>query len=234
MARPLRSAGDSASAVVPLAAAAEAARAARLSFDNGLERYELRPGGQPDVLLQARFGEPLPVIWAAQHDVHIDYPLGARLGRRAEPSVILLNPSLSWSIDVHGSATHLDADFTALRLQVLALHSGIAHSRLALGPPTAEHAIRLCSATDLRVERPAGVPVRIELAKGVTDMTLDHRHYGGTGSGLTDQTPGYDLARTRYLIIATGGVNRLTVTTRQARENGPMTAYKDGMQCDSR
>jgi len=55
--------------------------------------------------------------------------------------------------------------------------------------------------------------MRIELAKGATHVTLDHRHYGAIADGLTDQTPGYDSTRPRYLIIATAGVDSLTITT---------------------
>ena len=37
--------------IMPLAATSEATSGARLSFDNGLERYELRPDRQPDAVL---------------------------------------------------------------------------------------------------------------------------------------------------------------------------------------
>ena len=52
--------------VVPFSATADDAAA---SFDNGLERLELRADEDLQDLLNARFAEPYPVVWATGQDV---------------------------------------------------------------------------------------------------------------------------------------------------------------------
>jgi hypothetical protein len=199
--------------LVPFGAAGPAD--ARLSFDNGLERLDLRADGELDTLLEARFADPLPVVWAAEHNIHVEYPLGSRLLRRMRPSTVKLNSAAAWSLDIHGGAAYLDADLAGLRVQAVSFHSGVAHSRLALGRPTGRCTIRLSSLKDLRVERPADVPVRVEIAKGATNIALDDRRFGAVGNGLTDNTPGYDAMEDRYLLVVSSGVDGLTVTQRR-------------------
>ncbi len=185
---------------------------ARLSFDNGLGRLEVRAGENMADLLEARFTEPLPVVWAANHNVHVEYPLGSRLMRRMRHNVIQVNAMVPWAIDVHGGAEHLDADLTGVDVHSVAFHAGAAHLRLRLGHPTGSRAIRLASVKDLRIERPAGVPVRVEVAKGATNLTVDDRRLGAAAGRLTDQTPGYPAGDDCYLVIVSGGADTLTVS----------------------
>jgi hypothetical protein len=189
--------------------------AARLSFDNGLSRLDLRADADLDQLLDARFSDPAPTVWAADSSVHVEYPLGSRLLRRMGQNAVRISPRLPWSVDVHGGAAHLDADLTGVDLRFFAAHSGMAHARLALGRPAGTTTIRLDSVKDLRIERPGDVPMRVEIAKGATKVTLDDRHFGAIGSGLTDQTSGYTDADARYLVIVSGGADTLSITRKE-------------------
>lgn len=188
------------------------AAAARLIFDNGLARLDLRADEKLDDLLAARFAAPVPVVWASGHNVHVEYPLGSRLLRRMGPNVVRANPALPWALDVHGGAEHLDADLTGIDVHSIAFHAGAAHLRLVLGRPTGPRTIRLAAVKDLRIERPADVPVRVEIAKGATKVSIGDRWLGAVGGGLTEQTPGYDAAEHRYLLTVSGGADRLTLT----------------------
>ncbi|XVQ11359.1 FAD-dependent oxidoreductase [Spirillospora sp. CA-255316] len=189
----------------------EGAGVARLSFDNGLDRLSLsaRPG--LGGLVEADFGDPAPTVWSVDGKTHVEYPLGSRLLRRAAPSAVRIDPGSPWSVDVHGGAARLEADFTGVDLQSLAFHSGVAHVTITLGRPRGTRVVRLVSADDLTIRRPAGVPVRIEAAKGLTKVTLDDRSFGAVGNGLTDETPGYGTAEDRYLVIISGGASGLTL-----------------------
>lgn len=184
---------------------------ARLSFDNGTERLTLRADPGLTDLATGRFAEPYPVVWASGHDVHVEYPLGSRLLRRMRPSEIRLNPAASWSVDVHGGAAHLDADLRGVVLRTMTLHSGAAFGDLRLGTPDGTCTIRLSSVKDVRIARPAGVPVRLEIARGSTHVSLDARRTGAVGNGLADQTTGYDESPDRYLVLVSGGVDGLTI-----------------------
>lgn len=186
---------------------------ARLSFDSGLERLDLRAGYELEALLDARFGDPLPVVWIAEHNVHVEYPLGVRMLRRMGANSMRANPAVPWSLDVHGAAAHLDADLTGLRMRSLSFHAAVAHTELRLGRPDGECVIRLNAVKDLRIERPADVAVRLRITKGATDVVLDDRRFGAVGGGLVDETGDFAAAPHRYLVTVTGGVDRLTVTS---------------------
>jgi hypothetical protein len=184
---------------------------ARLSFDNGLERLSLSADPELTGLMEAEFADPYPVTWVDGQNVHVEYPLGSRLLRRMRANALRLSPAVSWSLDVHGGATHLAADLSALRVRSLAFHSGVARARLALGRPEGQVTVRLSSLLDLTLTRPENVPVRIELSRGAREVRLDARRVGAVGNGLSDSTPGYEAALDRYLVVITGGVDRFTV-----------------------
>ncbi|GLW63649.1 hypothetical protein Arub01_18930 [Actinomadura rubrobrunea] len=186
-------------------------RTARLSFDNGLERASLRSDASAAGLMDARFGSPLPTVWAADANVHVVYPTGARLLRRPRPSAIVLSPSVTWALDFHGGVSHVDADLRGLDLRSVTLHSGAARLRLVLDAPAETRVIRLASVTDLRIERPAQVPVRLEAAKGITRVRLDDEWYGAVGGGLTRST--HDSDAPGYRLIIARGADKVTVTS---------------------
>lgn len=184
---------------------------ARLSFDNGVERLRLHADRALPTLLDARFGEPLPVVWSTGCGVHVEYPLGSRLLRRVGPNTVLLSAAVAWSLDVHGGTAETVADLTAVRVGAVSFHGGVARSQLELGWPSGLCTIRLSSVKELRIARPAAVPVRLEVAKGSKDVRLDGRGLGAAAHGLTGQTAGYQGARDRYLVIVSGGADGLTV-----------------------
>jgi hypothetical protein len=155
---------------------------------------------------QARPNRLLPTS-----SVHVEYPLGSRLLRRARPNTVRLSTAVAWSLDVHGGTADTAADLTAVRVGAVSFHSGVARSQLALGWPNGLCTIRLSSVKELRITRPANAPVRLEVAKGATNVRLDGRRSGAVADGLTDQTAGYEGVRDRYLVIVSGGVDGLTV-----------------------
>lgn len=185
--------------------------AARLSFDNGVERLRLHADQAVHALLEARFGEPLPVVWSTECSVHVEYPLGSRLLRRTRPNTIRISTAIAWSLDVHGATADLAADLIDVRVGAVSFHGGVAHSRLALGRPSGLCTIRLSSAKELQITRPTSAPVRLEVAKGATNVRLDDRRFGAVVDGLTGQTADYQGVRDRYLVIVSGGVDGLTV-----------------------
>lgn len=185
--------------------------AARLSFDNGVERLRLHADQAVHALLEARFGAPLPVVWSTECSVHVEYPLGSRLLRRTRPNTIRISTAMAWSLDVHGATADTAADLTAVWVKSVSFHGGVARSQLALGRPNGLCIIRLSSAKDLQITRPASAPVRLEVAKGATNVRLGDRRFGAVADGLTGQTADYQGARDRYLVIVSGGVDGLTV-----------------------
>lgn len=184
---------------------------ARLCFDNGLAHVELGAAviGR---LLEARFDGPLPVVWADDGNVHVEYPLGSRLLRRSRRNSVVLNATVPWALDVHGGTAHLDADLRRVDVRSATFHSGAAHVRLALGRPAAPCTIRVASVSDLVLERPGDVPVRLEIGGGATKVELDGRWFGAVGGGLVEHAG--DGTSAGYHLIIGGGADRVTVTGR--------------------
>ncbi len=189
---------------------------ARLSFDNGLEHFALGAAGRQDTLLDAELAPPLPVVWTTERGVHLAYPSGSRLLRRAGRSTVRLNPAHPWALDLHGGAARLDADLTGIDLHSLTCYGGGADLRLVLDRPTAPRTLRLTSVDRLRVERPAGVAVRLEIAKGARDIVLDGQHFGAVGGGLTVGSDTGDGGEPGYLIAISGSAAAVTVAERSA------------------
>lgn len=114
---------------------------------------------------------------------------------------------------MHGGASGLEADLTGVDIRSVAFHSGAANVRLVLGRPEGRRPIRLAALKNIRIERPAGVPVRLELAGSATKVTFDDRWYGAIGGGLADHTAGYDPAAPHYVVIVAGSADTLTIVT---------------------
>ena len=200
--------------VVPFAQGAGAATAARLSFDNGVSRLDLRADADLDDLLDAQFSDPVPVVWAADHSIHVEYPLGSRLLRLSGTNAARISPRVPWSIDVHGGADRLSADLSGVDVRSVAVHSGAAYTSLTLGRPTGQRTLRFASVKDLRIQRPADVPMRLEIGKGATNVVLDSRSFGAVGRGLADQTSDYEGSDACYLVVIAGGADTVTITPR--------------------
>lgn len=218
---------------------------AELDFDTGMEHYDLRSmppratgdtpqhpaaagGGDIPPLLYAWFSHPRPVMWAADHAVHIEYPLGARLLRRMGPNTVVLNPDYSWSLAVHGSAAEVNADLTELDVRSISFHGSAARIRLRLGIPKGTRTIRCSSLANLYLAHPPPIPVRVELARGANRVGLHGRDIGAAGRGLFDQTSGWDTATDRWLLLASAGVSRLTVITDTTPGCSPAAVEQSG------
>jgi hypothetical protein len=181
---------------------------ARLSFDSGLAQLDIGTDDRLVDLMTTDFADPLPLVWTAGPNIHVEYPLGSRLLRKMGPNTVRLGPAVPWALDVHGGAEHLDADLTGLDVRSVAFHSGAAHLRLALGRPTEPTVIRLTSVKDLRLERPADVPVRLEIAKGATKVRHDDQWFGAVGGGLVSPPSSTGIG---YHVIVSGGADTLTI-----------------------
>ncbi len=197
---------------VPDPALGGATEVARLCFDSGMEHVTQRTG-EGDRLVEARFSGPLPVVWADGVNVHVDYPLGSRLLRRSSANDVVLNAGFAWSLDVHGGASHLDAELRDADVRSVAFHSGAGHVQLALGRPVEPCTIRMAAVSDFALERPADVPVRLEIAGGAARVLLDDRWYGAVGKGLVDHVG--DQGAIGYTLVIGGGADSVTVAGRK-------------------
>jgi hypothetical protein len=190
---------------------APASTMARFVFENGVERLDLRAERSPDRLLRASFTQPVPIVRVIDHDVHVAYPVGARLLRRSHDSAVRISPATPWTLEVDGGAAHVDADLTDVDVRAMTFRGDAAHLRLRLGRPTQLCSIRLRSVSDLVIERPADVAVMVKISNGATKVRLDDRWFGAVGSGLAEQTPVRESSDGCYVVTVSGGADTFTV-----------------------
>jgi class 3 adenylate cyclase len=169
----------------------------------------------PD-LYRTRFqGRPAEVLQQGD-TVTIEYPRGVLFfDRRRQASLVLLNPSVPWRIEVRGSAAKLTADLSAIALLGFEILDGGAREVfLFLPPPSGEVPIRIAGgATELGIHRPTGVPLRFRVAGGASGLALDDQRFRAVGGETLWQSQDYEGASDRYDILILKGASKVTVDT---------------------
>jgi DNA-binding MarR family transcriptional regulator len=128
---------------------------------------------------------------------------------RRNTTEIVLNASLPWTIELRGGATSLSADMRTVRLGMLDVAGGAGIVELALGRPSGVVPVRIAgSVGDVRVSRPADVPVVLTVAGGYRSAHLDGVEAWSPGR-ITSR--GAETAADRFEIQIAGGANNVDV-----------------------
>ena len=136
--------------------------------------------------------------------------------------------------EIVGGTSKLQGKITGLDLRSFELTGGVDQLRLTLGRPRGHVPIRLTGgANSIRIERPAGVPVRLKLQGRAASIEFDKQKHGPLvdfdagviaatigvaspglgGSGrITLESPGASAADDRYDLEFTGGASKIAVT----------------------
>jgi hypothetical protein len=110
-------------------------------------------------------------------------------------------------------AAHLDADLRDLRLEALELGQGASQVEVRLARPAGVVPVRVRGgASQVRIRRPAGVPVRLRVGRGVADLRFDEQEWGAVGGGLRLETPEATQAPDRYEVEVASGAAHLELT----------------------
>jgi hypothetical protein len=70
-------------------------------------------------------------------------------------------------------------------------------------------------AAQVRIRRPAGVPVRLRVGRGVADLRFDQQEWGAVGGGLRLVTPEATQAPDRYEIEIASGAAHLEISAEE-------------------
>lgn len=190
----------------------------RLSVTGGMTNITL--SSEPmDVLFRATFRGRVPAVHTSRGRVEIEFPrrdlLSALFARDREltEARIVLNPDIAWAVVLHGGASRLRADLRDVVVDRLELHGGANRASIELGQPAGTTPIAVHGGVaHLDFQRPAGVPVRVRLAGGLSQFQLDGQHISAIAGRSDMQSPAYDEARDRYSVELHGGVSHLAVT----------------------
>jgi DNA-binding MarR family transcriptional regulator len=185
---------------------------ARLLFRSGANELVVR-GGDLDDLYRARFEGPIPQVRLRDGTVTIQYKgFGKPWDWRKRSADVLLNRSLPWAVDIVGGANKLQGDLATVDLRSFDLTGGVDNFRLSLGKPNGAVPVRvLGGASKLRVDRPAGVPVRLRIAGGAGGVDLDRQRLGGVAGGSVLESIGIVGATDLFEVEITGGVGKVQI-----------------------
>lgn len=176
--------------------------ASRLTFDG------VSPVGE---LIRARFVGPSPEVRAAGGLVTIRYRRRL-LDVRARSAKVALNGDLPWSIEVDGGLTDLDGNLRPIRLAGLTVRGGANHLRLRLPAPDGTVRVDIAGgASNVRFERPRGVPVALRIRGGVSRLRFDDQRVRTASGDLELRSDDFASAANRYEIAFAGGASNLEV-----------------------
>jgi DNA-binding MarR family transcriptional regulator len=198
-------------------------RQARLLFRSGAHELLLRGVTDLDDLYQARFEGSIPQVRLRDGIVTMQYKRnsGSRTvgpgfinwqwdwkERRADVS---LNTAIPWDIEIVGGAGKLQGKLASVDLRSFELTGGVDQLRLTLGQPAGGVPIRLTTGVnDVRIERPAGVHVRLKLHGGAGRIDFDQQRLNGAGDTELETT-GASEAADLYLVDIVGGAGKIKV-----------------------
>jgi DNA-binding MarR family transcriptional regulator len=189
---------------------------ARLLVRSGATDLTLSGNAGPAELFRARFEGKQPRVRVRDDTVVVAYREGMRdiIDWRKRGASISLNRTIPWSVEIHGGMSKARADLTQIDLRSFGSNGGAIRIRLDLGTPSGVVPVKLTGgAIELRVERPADVPLRLRVTGGATRVAFDEQTLA-MASDLTLESPGASEATDRYDIEVVGGADRVTISRR--------------------
>jgi hypothetical protein len=187
----------------------------RLIFSSGASMLKLRSDTELTDLYRAHFEGRPPKVKIEKGTVTI------RNRRRLwlldwgqQDAEIVLNTSIPWQIEIRGGAAGVTADLTSIDLIELSVSYGMSSVDLNLPVPSGTVPLRVSGgASEVAIQRPAGVPVRVRFTGWASEIMFDDEVLGGIRNDLQLQSPGYEAATGRYEIQISGSVSMVTISS---------------------
>lgn len=167
-------------------------------------------------LYTARFEGYTPDVKLKDGVVTMRYPrrLTWLPGMPQRSAEIALNSAIPWQIMLQGGASGIIAELGALDLVGLEIKGGVSLIRLDLPRPSGMIPIRISgAASDIVVQRPAGVAARVHLKGWASTFVFDDQRFSNMGNDVRLQSTNYDSATPYYDIEVTASVSTATITT---------------------
>jgi DNA-binding MarR family transcriptional regulator len=185
---------------------------ARLLFKSGANELLIRGSDDFDDLYRATFDGPVPQVRLRDGIVTIQYKGRLQWDWRDRRANVSLNASVPWDVEIVGGSSKLQGKLASVDLRSFELNGGVDQLRLTLGRPAGVVPIRLIGgANNARFERPAGVPIQLQLSGGAGGVEFDRQKLGATAGHSLLESAGAAEANDRFVIEVTGGVNRIAV-----------------------
>jgi hypothetical protein len=127
---------------------------------------------------------------------------------------IVLDAAARWTLEVRGGLANSTFDLQSARVAGVALQGGLSTCELMLPRPDGELTVEIRGGVHaMTITRPAGVPARVTIRGGASNLVLDDQRFGGIGGRTDIQTDGYGDAEARLHVAVHGGSSSLSIVT---------------------
>lgn len=187
---------------------------ARLLIRSGLSEVRLRPGHAATELYRAEFEGATPQVRLRDGRVIVQYR-GITFDWRKRKATIGLNTTIPWAIEIVGGVQRVEADLRELQTSRFELVGGSERIQLELGTPHGQGAVRIVGgASTIRLERPAGVPIRLAVTGGSGQVAIDGTRLTQKDGHTSAESPGWNGTKNRYDVEIVGGSKSIEVVGR--------------------
>lgn len=182
---------------------------ARLAFRSGASELTLRGATDLAELYRASFEGAVPQVRVREGTVSIQYR-GTPFDWRKRSADITLNATIPWDVEIHGGASNVVGRLLDVDLRSFEFTGGSNRLDLSLGSARGVVPVRLTGgSSETRIERPAGVGIRLILRGGAGRVDFDAQRLSGTAGATTLESAG--IGRDHFAVEVTGGVGRIEV-----------------------
>lgn len=187
----------------------------QLVVSAGISRLILRTDERMDALYQAHFEGPMPDVKVKEGVVTIRYPRRLWLpGSEQRSAEVALSTAIPWQITIQGGASEVTAMLGNLHLAGLEVKGGLSMIHLELPTPSGTIPIRISGgASEVMVQRPAGVAARVHLKGWASQFIFDNQTFSDVGNDVRLQSTGYKETAPCYDIEVLSSVSMVTITT---------------------
>jgi hypothetical protein len=191
--------------------------AAELEVTSGAMSITVRTGHQGGPLVRASTpaGSGVRPVLRAGRIIRVG--LDQADGPRKAALTIWISPSVRWRVVLAGGADTLRLDLAGARLTSLDLIAGFSAISMRLpepsGPSGLTTVVLAGGASNVRVRLPSGVLSQLVLRGGASFVSVGGRTRTGVAGGTVISSPGWAKSAARYLIDATAGISRISVTS---------------------
>ena len=187
---------------------------ARIIMESSASRLTFRGPSAPSQLMSASFDGPRPDVSTGGGEATIRYRRKAIAAFSSRSARVALNPAVPWSIELSGGITDLTGTLDGVHLERLELEGGANHVDLDLPAPMGSALIRIRGvASSARFRRPAGVPVAVRIAGGVSHLRIDGARHERLAGDRRFTSDAFTASSSRYEIEILGGASEVTVET---------------------
>jgi DNA-binding MarR family transcriptional regulator len=187
---------------------------ARLALRSGLSSLRLRSGANPAELYRASFEGSTPHVRLRDGRVLVQFK-GFGFDWRGRLATFGLNTTIPWTIEVVGGIQKVEADLRLVPVKAFDVVGGAERIQLELGQPVGETRIKIVGGVKtMRFERPAGVPMRLNVAGGADSIVVDGMRLEKRGSPTTLESPGWGPKADRIDLSIVGGTKSVEVVAR--------------------